>query len=125
MALLRMHSPKTKLPLSSFSSSQQDLRHSALPTAGSVPSYDTLGMFSQFAHPSAHQTSVYEMQSPQIVIPQHSYQQSRIFSTSNAQALVTAESSIGRPESTAEDLSEVLGELKIDETGIGKPYSRF
>ncbi|KAI9934394.1 hypothetical protein MW887_000008 [Aspergillus wentii] len=55
----------------------------------------------------------------------HSYQQPQMFSTPQPQTLGTSDNSIfiDNEQSTAENLSEVLGELKIDETGIA-PYIR-
>lgn len=47
-----------------------------------------------------------------------------MFSSDQTQPLGTAESDIysEHDQSTAENLSEVLGELKIDETGIGELF---
>lgn len=71
-------------------------------------------MFQQFIHPHHGQPSLYG--SP----PQQSYQP-QMFSGPQAQPLGTSECDLplDNDQSTAENLSEVLGELKIDETGIG------
>lgn len=108
-------------PLSSFPVSQ-NLRDNSQPSVGAMQPYtDALGMFPQFSHSNAQHPGVYEVQSPQVTVPNHSYQQPQMFSASQGQALAPMDSSIfGEPDSTAEGLSEVLGELKIDETGIGK-----
>lgn len=92
------------------------------PTMGSMPSYDGMNMYSQFVPAPASQPAMYnDLRSPPIVMPQ-TYQQSSVFSRPPPSSLgaasdhgVYAESE----QSTAENLSDVLGELKIDETGIG------
>ncbi|KAF7593882.1 hypothetical protein BBP40_010693 [Aspergillus hancockii] len=68
---------------------------------------------------------MYEVGSPAIPVSHQSYPQQQIFPSSQAQSLGAIESGVygDHEQSTAEDLSEVLGELKIDETGIA-PYIR-
>ena len=88
---------------------------------GALPSYDGMGMYPQFVHTPQSQPGMYhDMRSPPMVVPQ-SYQPPTIYSGHQS-------ASLGAPDrrglgdadsSTAENLSEVLGELKIDETGIG------
>ncbi|KAE8390669.1 hypothetical protein BDV23DRAFT_172129 [Aspergillus alliaceus] len=105
----------------------QSYSESGQTAVSSMPPYsDGMGMFPQFTtHPATHQPSMYEVGSPAIPVSHHSYQQQQIFPTSQAQSLGTIESGVygDHEQSTAEDLSEVLGELKIDETGIA-PYIR-
>jgi hypothetical protein len=68
---------------------------------------------------------MYEVGSPAIPVSHQSYPQQQIFPASQAPSLGAIESGVygDHEQSTAEDLSEVLGELKIDETGIGMVYS--
>lgn len=92
---------------------------------GGIQTYnDGMGVFSQFMPPSHSQPGIYgDIRSPPIAEPQHHYQQSQIFSApqTQQQSLGTPDNSLflENDQSTAENLSEVLGELKIDETGIG------
>ncbi|PYH28290.1 Zn(II)2Cys6 transcription factor [Aspergillus neoniger CBS 115656] len=111
--------------LSSYTSSQT-YRDSGPPSMSSMHPYnDNIGIYPQFAHSTPGQPNVYDMRSPQVAMPHHQYTQSQMFSNDQTQPLGTAESDIysEHDQSTAENLSEVLGELKIDETGIA-PYIR-
>ncbi|TPR09586.1 hypothetical protein CAN33_0052210 [Aspergillus niger] len=92
---------------------------------GMHPYNDNIGIYPQFAHSTPGQPNVYDMRSSQVAMPHHQYTQSQMFSNDQTQPLGTAESDIytEHDQSTAENLSEVLGELKIDETGIA-PYIR-
>lgn len=98
------------------------------PAMAPLPSYDSMGMYSQFVHAPPNQQAMYnDMRSPPMVMPHQSYQQPQMFqgqhpSLGTADRGVYAESE----PSTAENLSDVLGELKIDETGIGRfpPFCR-
>lgn len=115
-------------------SKQPDTLHHGLPVqqdfvggnphaAGNMGTYSSeIGMYSSYVPQSHNQHGVYsETQPPQIAVSHHSFQQS-VFSDGPSQTLASADSSIfvEQDKSTAEDLSEALGELKIDETGIGK-----
>ncbi|KAL4889151.1 C6 finger domain protein [Aspergillus ambiguus] len=95
--------------------------HSSL---GNLPSYNEMGMFSQFVPPPSQQPGLYEVRPPQMPLPQPSYQQPQMFAP-QPQELEHVENDVyaDNDQSTAENLSEVLGELKIDETGIA-PYIR-
>lgn len=110
-----------KPSVSSLSVSQA-LRENSQSTVGAIQPYaDVLGMFSQFSHSTPQHPGVYEIQPPHVTVPTNSYQQPQIYSASQGQGLASVDNTMfGEPESTAEGLSEVLGELKIDETGIGK-----
>lgn len=88
---------------------------------GSISAYnDGMGVFPQFMSPPHHQSGIYsEMRSPPITESQ--FQQSQMFPTTQTQPLGTSDGNLylENDQTTAENLSEVLGELKIDETGIG------
>lgn len=87
------------------------------PSIGSVSPYsDGSGMFHQFIPPPG-QPSLYGS-------PPHPSYQPQMFAGPQAPSLATSESDflLDNDQSTAENLSEVLGELKIDETGIGTGY---
>lgn len=56
-----------------------------------------------------------------MVMPHQSYPQPQMFAGAQSSPLGTDRAVFVESEtSTAENLSDVLGELKIDETGIGK-----
>ncbi|KAK5806977.1 hypothetical protein VI817_001235 [Penicillium citrinum] len=96
------------------------------PTMTSVPSYESMGMYSQFVQAPPSQHGLYnEMRSPPMVMPPQSYQQPQIYQRTQHPSLGTADRGVYAESepSTAENLSDVLGELKIDETGIA-PYIR-
>lgn len=78
---------------------------------GTMPSYDSMGMYSQFVQAPQSQPSIYS--SPPMAMPQQPYRQQQPY-PAQPQMYVEPE------QSTAENLSEVLGELKIDESGIGR-----
>ncbi|KAJ5552925.1 hypothetical protein N7494_002303 [Penicillium frequentans] len=106
----------------SVSPAYRDGNHAPL---GALPSYDGMGMYSQFVHAPPGQSGMYnDMRSPPMVIPPQSYQQPPIYPGTQSSSIGTVDRGVFvEPESTAENLSEVLGELKIDETGIA-PYIR-
>lgn len=93
---------------------------------GSMPSYDGMGMYGQFVHAPSNQPGMYnDMQPPPMVMPHQSYQQPPMFAGTQPSSLGTDRRIfIENDPSTAENLSDVLGELKIDETGIGMDLSR-
>lgn len=90
-------------------------------TVGTMPSYD-MSMYSQFVPAQPNQPAMYnDLGSPPIVIPQ-TYQQPSIFPRPPPPSLGAGSDRglyVEGEQSTAEHLSDVLGELKIDETGIG------
>lgn len=93
---------------------------------GAMPTYDSMNMYSQFVPAPANQPAMYnDMRSPPMVMPQ-SYQQQHMFpGPPQPSSLGTADRGVYMEnDPTAENLSDVLGELKIDETGIGM-ISRF
>ncbi|KAJ5147706.1 uncharacterized protein N7443_000706 [Penicillium atrosanguineum] len=94
-------------------------------TVGSMPSYDGIGLYPQFVHAPPSQTGLYnDMRSPPMVSPHQSYQQPQMFAGAQSSSLGTDRAVyVESDPSTAENLSDVLGELKIDETGIA-PYIR-
>jgi hypothetical protein len=92
------------------------------PAVGSVPSYnDGMGTFPQFIHSPPDQQSFYGDLTPSHITPPHQPYQSQMFTAPQTQPLGASDGSllVENEQSTAENLSEVLGELKIDETGIG------
>ncbi|KAJ5092223.1 hypothetical protein NUU61_007093 [Penicillium alfredii] len=94
-------------------------------TLGTMPSYDGMGMYSQLASAPQSQPGIYpDMRPPPMNLSHPTFQQP-IFSGTQAPPLETTERAtfVDSEPSTAEDLSDVLGELKIDETGIA-PYIR-
>ncbi|KAJ5675867.1 hypothetical protein N7462_008764 [Penicillium macrosclerotiorum] len=101
-------------------------RDSNPPTIGTMPSYDGMGMYSQFVPGPANQPGIYnDGRSPAMVLPHQSYQQPPMYPGSQPPSLATTDRGVyaDNDSSTAEHLSDVLGELKIDETGIA-PYIR-
>jgi hypothetical protein len=90
---------------------------------GQMPSYDGMGMYSQFVHTPPAQPGMYnDMRSSPIVMPHQSYQQQpQVFPGAQPPHLATPDRGMfaENDQSTADNLSDVLGELKIDETGIG------
>jgi hypothetical protein len=70
--------------------------------------------------PQTHH-GLFEAHNPQIAVSHHSFQEP-MYQTGAPQPLPTADSGVfvDPEQSTAEGLSEALGELKIDETGIGE-----
>lgn len=91
------------------------------PSLGSVPSYTEMGIYPQFVPSAAQQANIYDSRPSQMSVPQHSYHQSQIYAPARPRDLENNEGDVfgENDQSTAENLSEVLGELKIDETGIG------
>ncbi|KAJ5915351.1 hypothetical protein N7466_011284 [Penicillium verhagenii] len=91
---------------------------------GGLPNYDGMGIYSQFVPPG--QSGMYnDMRSSPMVIPPQSYQQASIYPGTQPSSIGTTDRAVfvDTESSTAENLSEVLGELKIDESGIA-PYIR-
>ncbi|OKL56712.1 hypothetical protein UA08_07839 [Talaromyces atroroseus] len=85
----------------------------------SIPSFD---IYSSYI---PHNPSIYaHTQAPEMALPQHSFQD-QYFQMTPSQPLPTTDSGVfvDPEQSTAENLTEALGELKIDETGIA-PYIR-
>lgn len=107
-----------------------DFRENGQPPMASMPSYsESMNVFPQWMPPpppSHSQPTVYgDVHSPPLSEPQpHQYQQQQMFATAPTQPLGTTDNGlyIDNEQSTAENLSEVLGELKIDETGIGMEF---
>lgn len=91
------------------------------PTMGTLPSYDGMAMYSQFVQAPPNQPGMYnDMRSPPMVMPHPSYQQHPVFPGGQSASLGTERGGFSEnDQATAENLSDVLGELKIDETGIG------
>ncbi|KAL4883609.1 hypothetical protein BJY04DRAFT_21959 [Aspergillus karnatakaensis] len=88
---------------------------------------DGMSSFSHYTAPSvSSQPSLYETRSPHDTVQHDTYQGQQVFAVAQPQHLAAAEG-LGtfseHDHSTAENLSEVLGELRIDETGIA-PYIR-
>lgn len=109
-------------------SMHQTYRDSSQPVVGNLTPYDDgMGLFQNYVQRPSSQAHIYsEMRLPHITPPQNSYQQPQVFTAAQGQPLgaTNARVFVNHEQSTAESLSEVLGELKIDETGIGKVYFR-
>ncbi|PKY06917.1 C6 finger domain protein [Aspergillus campestris IBT 28561] len=85
---------------------------------------DGVRMLQHFGQPNPDHPGICDLQSSQLPMPSHPFQDQAMFPTIEAQDFIPNTASFGEDEqSTAEGLSEVLGELKIDETGIA-PYIR-
>ncbi|KMK56769.1 C6 finger domain-containing protein, putative [Aspergillus fumigatus Z5] len=96
------------------------------PTAGnSQPYSDGAGIMPQYAPNGPTQHNIYEVRSSHLPVTGHAYQHAQVFPTTPNHGLDNSNTGIfpDDDQSTAENLSEVLGELKIDETGIA-PYIR-
>ncbi|KAL4981796.1 hypothetical protein BDW68DRAFT_73007 [Aspergillus falconensis] len=114
-------------PESSHLTAFQTYRDGVSPHGQAIHQYnDGVGSFSHYA-PAAVSTQpgLYETRSPHEAVSQDSYQAHQLFPVSQARSMGPSEGiEYGDHEhSTAENLSEVLGELRIDETGIA-PYIR-
>jgi hypothetical protein len=93
-----------------------------------MPSYDQMSMYSQFAPPPHSQQGLYnDLRSPQMPMPQMAYQQPQMYTGAHAPSMGTPDRNVyvDNDQSTAENLSDVLGELKIDESGIGMTLPVF
>jgi hypothetical protein len=93
------------------------------PTAGNSQSYsDGAGIMSQYVPTGPTQHNIYEVRSSHLPVTSHSFQHAQVFPATPNHGLDNSNTGIfsDDDQSTAENLSEVLGELKIDETGIGK-----
>ncbi|KAF7713227.1 Fungal Zn(2)-Cys(6) binuclear cluster domain-containing protein [Penicillium ucsense] len=102
--------------------------HTSQPSLGGMSSYDGMSVYSSYVPPPSTQAGLYnDMRQPPMVMPHQSYQpQSQVYSAQPPQAHLTTTPErviYDNEQSTADNLSEVLGELKIDETGIA-PYIR-
>lgn len=100
---------------------QQNLGSNSPNQVGGIAPYNSaLGIYSQYV-PSQNQHSIYSEVHPQLTMP-HPYHQQAVYPTTPSRPLANAESGVflDPEQSTAEGLSEALGELKIDETGIGE-----
>lgn len=110
--------PGPQPPMSHPELIQSNFVSDGSPITTSMPSY---GMYSPYI---PQNPSIYEQtQVSNIAIPQQHFQDPYYQMT---QPLPTTDSGvfIDPEQSTAENLSEALGELKIDETGVGK-FSRL
>ncbi|KAJ5352279.1 hypothetical protein N7452_001253 [Penicillium brevicompactum] len=87
-----------------------------------MPSYDQMNMYSQFVPPQAQPAMYNDLRSPPMTMPPQAYQQPQMYTGPQTPSMGTSDRSlyIDNDQSTAENLSEVLGELKIDETGIDR-----
>jgi Fungal Zn(2)-Cys(6) binuclear cluster domain len=114
-------------------SKQPNPPHHSLPTQhnfvegasqlpGSIESFNNgVGIYSQYI-PQSHPNIYGEAPPSQMAVPHQSFHQQNVFSAVPPQPLASVDSGVfvDQEQSTAESLSEALGELKIDETGIGK-----
>ncbi|KKK23780.1 C6 finger domain protein [Aspergillus ochraceoroseus] len=122
-----INAPDPSASLSSYAMPQA-YQDDVQPPVEAMHQYGTegMGMFQQFPHQVSNHPAMYETRSPhQEVVSHDSYHQQQMFAVSGNQPLRGTEGvQFGEhDQSTAENLSEVLGQLKIDETGIA-PYIR-
>jgi hypothetical protein len=118
-----LHASKQLDPLHHELSIQHNFVAGNSHAAGNMGPYGGgVGIYPSYVPQSHGQLGIYgDAQPPQIAVSHHSFQQPA-FPDGPAQSLASADSGVfvEQEQSTAEDLSEALGELKIDETGIGK-----
>ncbi|QQK45521.1 Zn(2)-C6 fungal-type DNA-binding domain [Penicillium digitatum] len=95
------------------------------PTMNTIPPYDQMSMYSQFVPPQVQPSIYNDLQSPQIAISHQTFQQPQMFPGPQTPSMRSSDRNVyvDNDQSTAENLSDVLGELKIDESGIA-PYIR-
>jgi hypothetical protein len=91
------------------------------PTMNAIPSYDQMSMYSQFVPPQGQPSIYNDIRSPQMPMSHQAYQQPQMFSGPQTPSMGSSDRNfyVDNDQSTAENLSDVLGELKIDESGIG------
>lgn len=112
-----VNTPSHGLPM------QQNLGNNSSNQVGAIAPYNSaLGIYSPYVPSTQNQHPIYSEVHPQLAVS-HPYHQQPVFPTTPSQPLPNAESGVFLDDqSTAEDLSEALGELKIDETGIGECF---
>ncbi|KGO65722.1 Transcription factor, fungi [Penicillium italicum] len=95
------------------------------PTINTIPPYDQMSMYSQFVPPQAQPNIYTDLQSPQMAMSYQTFQQPQMFPGPQTPSMRSSDRNVyvDNDQSTAENLSDVLGELKIDESGIA-PYIR-
>ncbi|KAJ6163517.1 hypothetical protein N7497_003496 [Penicillium chrysogenum] len=95
------------------------------PTVNTISSYDQMSIYSQFVPPQAQPAIYNDLQSPQMAMSHQTYQQPQMFPGPQTPSMGSSDRNVyvDNDQSTAENLSDVLGELKIDESGIA-PYIR-
>ncbi|KAJ5476027.1 Transcription factorfungi [Penicillium sp. IBT 31633x] len=101
-------------------------RESSQPTLNVIPSYDQMNMYSQYIPPPQAQPNIYnDLRSTHMAMPHQAFQQPQMFPGPQTPSMGSSDRNVyvENDQSTAENLSDVLGELKIDETGIA-PYIR-
>ncbi|KAJ5962380.1 hypothetical protein N7501_007321 [Penicillium viridicatum] len=92
-------------------------------TMNTIPHYDQMSMYSQFV-PQAQPSIYNDLQSPPMAMSHQNSQQPQMFPGPQTPSMGSDRNVYGdNDQSTAENLSDVLGELKIDESGIA-PYIR-
>lgn len=90
-----------------------------------IPYSGGLGLFQSCPQPPPSQPQIYTEVRPPHIPPAPTTYQPQIFPTTEGPTLETTDADLfdnPNEQSTADDLGEVLGELKIDETGIGKSF---
>jgi hypothetical protein len=94
------------------------------PTVNTISSYDQMSMYSQFVPPQAQPAIYNDLQSPQMAMSHQTYQQPQMFPGPQTPSMGSSDRNVyvDNDQSTAENLSDVLGELKIDESGIGMAH---
>ncbi|KAJ6145215.1 hypothetical protein N7470_009110 [Penicillium chermesinum] len=120
----------------SESSSAPDTSHHPFPvpptyrdgsqsSMGTLPAYDGMNMYPQFVPAPPNQPSIYnDMRTPPMMMQHPSYQPPPLYHGAQPPSIASPDQGLYMDDpSTVENLSEVLGELKIDETGIA-PYIR-
>ncbi|KAF7515653.1 hypothetical protein PCG10_002990 [Penicillium crustosum] len=92
-------------------------------TMNTIPHYDQMSMYSQFV-PQAQPSIYNDLQSPPMAMSHQTFQQPQMFPGPQTPSIGSDRNVyVDNDQSTAENLSDVLGELKIDESGIA-PYIR-
>ncbi|KAL4927934.1 uncharacterized protein BDV17DRAFT_115691 [Aspergillus undulatus] len=121
-----LNGPESSQSLSSYAI-PQTYRDNVSPHGQALHQYsDGVGSFSHYTPSNVStQPGLYETRSPHEAVAHDTYQTQQMFPVTQTQSIGTTEGiDFGDNEhSTAENLSEVLGELRIDETGIA-PYIR-
>jgi hypothetical protein len=77
-------------------------------------------MYSQFV-PHAQPNIYNDLQSPQMAMPNRTFQQPQMFPGPQTPS-IGSDRNVYVDNEHAENLSDVLGELKIDESGIGMAH---
>ncbi|KAL4953106.1 hypothetical protein BDW69DRAFT_184805 [Aspergillus filifer] len=118
-----LNAPESSHSISSYAI-PQTYRENVPSHGQAMPQYSDGVGFSHYAPSSVStQSTLFETRSSHEPISQDTYHSQQMFPVNQAQPIAEGIDFGDHEHSTAENLSEVLGELKIDETGIA-PYIR-